>query len=481
MKVMSKEEVLRAIPSTNELLDSPLLQERISQLGRAAVLQEIRSTLELVRFQLSSDKGEEGMEILKSLQSPTDIEVHILKGLQTRFDELDQKGLKRVINGTGIILHTNLGRAPLPREAAAAMASLSGGYCNLEYDLKTGARGSRHDHLEETLCCLTGAEGAMIVNNNAAAVFLCLNTFANQQEVLVSRGEQVEIGGSFRIPDIITRSGCIMVEVGTTNKTHREDYAQAISPDTALLLKVHTSNYKISGFTREVSLQELVQLGREQGVPTMVDLGSGCLISLSFLGIPGEPTVSDCVSAGADLITFSGDKLLGGPQAGIILGKREALDRLKKNPLSRMVRCDKSTIIALKETLELYRSPEEVFSSIPVLSMLSLSEDQLKNKAIALLTLLEDALGSLARLEIEEVEEEVGGGSLPGILLKGAALSLTTEVLQINELQRRLREAPVPLVCRVFQDRLYIHLRTIEEDDFPLIAKALKKLLEGSR
>ena len=481
MKVMSKKDVLRAIPSTNELLDNPLLQKRISQLGRDAVLQEIRSTLELVRFQLSSDKGEEGMEILKSLQSPTDIEVHILKGLQARFDELDQKGLKRVINGTGIILHTNLGRAPLPQEAAAAMASLSGGYCNLEYDLKTGARGSRHDHLEETLCCLTGAEGAMIVNNNAAAVFLCLNTFANQQEVLVSRGEQVEIGGSFRIPDIITRSGCIMVEVGTTNKTHREDYAQAISPDTALLLKVHTSNYKISGFTREVSLQELVQLGIEQGVPTMVDLGSGCLISLSFLGIPGEPTVSDCVSAGADLITFSGDKLLGGPQAGIILGKREALDRLKKNPLSRMVRCDKSTIIALKETLELYRSPEEAFSSIPVLSMLSLSEDQLKNKAIALLTLLEDALGSLARLQIEEVEEEVGGGSLPGILLKGAALSLTTEVLQINELQRRLREAPVPLVCRVFQDRLYIHLRTIEEDDFPLIAKALKKLLEGSR
>lgn len=481
MKVMSKKDVLRAIPSTNELLDNPLLQKRISQLGRDAVLQEIRSTLELVRFQLSSDEGEEGIEILKSLQSPTDIEVHILKGLQARFDELDQKGLKRVINGTGIILHTNLGRAPLPREAAAAMASLSGGYCNLEYDLKTGARGSRHDHLEETLCCLTGAEGAMIVNNNAAAVFLCLNTFANQQEVLVSRGEQVEIGGSFRIPDIITRSGCIMVEVGTTNKTHREDYAQAISPDTALLFKVHTSNYKISGFTREVSLQELVQLGREQGVPTMVNLGSGCLISLSFLGIPGEPTVSDCVSAGADLITFSGDKLLGGPQAGIILGKREALDRLKKNPLSRMVRCDKSTIIALKETLELYRSPEEAFSSIPVLSMLSLSEDQLKNKAIALLTLLEDSLGSLARLQIEEVEEEVGGGSLPGILLKGAALSLTTEVLQINELQRRLREAPVPLVCRVFQDRLYIHLRTIEEDDFPLIAKALKKLLEGSR
>jgi L-seryl-tRNA(Ser) seleniumtransferase len=481
MKVMSKKDVLRAIPSTNELLDNPLLQKRISQLGRDAVLQEIRSTLELVRFQLSSDEGEEGIEILKSLQSPADIEVHILKGLQARFDELDQKGLKRVINGTGIILHTNLGRAPLPREAAAAMAYLSGGYCNLEYDLKTGARGSRHDHLEETLCCLTGAEGAMIVNNNAAAVFLCLNTFANQQEVLVSRGEQVEIGGSFRIPDIITRSGCIMVEVGTTNKTHREDYAQAISPGTALLLKVHTSNYKISGFTREVSLQELVQLGREQGVPTMVDLGSGCLISLSFLGIPGEPTVSDCVSAGADLITFSGDKLLGGPQAGIILGKREALDRLKKNPLSRMVRCDKSTIIALKETLELYRSPEEAFSSIPVLSMLSHSQDQLKNKAIALLTLLEDALGSLARLQIEEVEEEVGGGSLPGILLKGAALTLTTEVLQINELQRRLREAPVPLVCRVFQDRLYIHLRTIEEDDFPLIAKALKKLLEGSR
>lgn len=376
MKVMSKKDVLRAIPSTNELLDNPLLQKRISQLGRDAVLQEIRSTLELVRFQLSSEGGEEGIEILKSLQSPTDIEVHILKGLQARFDELDQKGLKRVINGTGIILHTNLGRAPLPQEAAAAMAYLSGGYCNLEYDLKTGARGSRHDHLEETLCCLTGAEGAMIVNNNAAAVFLCLNTFANQQEVLVSRGEQVEIGGSFRIPDIITRSGCIMVEVGTTNKTHQEDYAQAISPDTALLLKVHTSNYKISGFTREVSLQELVQLGREQGVPTMVDLGSGCLISLSFLGIPGEPTVSDCVSAGADLITFSGDKLLGGPQAGIILGKREALDRLKKNPLSRMVRCDKSTIIALKETLELYRSPEEAFSSIPVLSMLSLSRDQ---------------------------------------------------------------------------------------------------------
>lgn len=474
MNPLNQEEALRAIPSTNELLEHPLLQNEILRIGRSAVLEEVRNILDDIRSLLRSEQGfPDGGPTM----NPEELESWIMSRLAERFESLNQKGLRRVINGTGIVLHTNLGRAPLSREAASAMADTAGGYSNLEYDLEEGTRGSRHDHLEELLCRLTGGEAAMVVNNNAAAVFLCLNTFASQKEVIVSRGEQVEIGGSFRIPDIFTRSGCDMVEVGTTNKTHNKDYALAISPQTALLLKVHTSNYRITGFTGEVSLEELVKLGREQGVPTMVDLGSGSLIPLSSLGIQEEATVQECVAAGADLITFSGDKLLGGPQAGIIIGSRKRIDELKANPLSRMIRCDKNTISAMKATLEYYRSPEDAILHIPVLAMLSQGEGALQQKAEALLVLLEQELGAAVTLRIEEVEEEVGGGSLPGVLLTGKAVSLTAESLQINEIQRQLRRAPIPVVCRIQQDRLYIHLRTVEERDFPLIGAALKEVL----
>lgn len=477
MNALNREEALRAIPSTNELLEHPFLREGTLRFGRNTVLDEVRKTLENLRSLL---RAEQGFPVGDKLNTKEDLEDLILSQLANRFDQLGQKSLKRVINGTGIVLHTNLGRAPLSPEAAAAMAALAGGYSNLEYDLEKGTRGSRHDHLEDLLCRLTGGEAAMIVNNNAAAVFLCLNTFASQKEVLVSRGEQVEIGGSFRIPDIITRSGCTMIEVGTTNKTRKEDYIRAISPTTALLLKVHTSNYRITGFTGEVSMKELVRLGREQGIMTMMDLGSGCLVSLSSLGIQEEPTVQECVTAGSDLVTFSGDKLLGGPQAGIIIGSRKAIEKLKANPLSRMIRCDKNTIAAMKETLEYYRSPEDAFLRIPVLAMLCQSEDRLQQKAKSLLALLAEMLGTAVSLRIDEVQEEVGGGSLPGVLLNGLAVSLTTDVLQINELQRRLRNAPIPLICRVLQDRLYIHLRTVEESDFAIIGEALKKALGES-
>ncbi len=475
MNAMSTRDALRSIPSMNEIMELHQISPLIEKYGRNIVLDHIRNSLDEVRRLILE---QEGFPERQAIHSGTDMKDLILQILNRRIGLKLQQTLKRVINATGIVLHTNLGRAPLPKEAVEFMAEIAGGYSNLEFDLTQGARGSRTLHSEESLCRLTGAEAGMMVNNNAAAVFLCLNTFANQKEVIVSRGEQVEIGGNFRIPDIITRSGSRMVEVGTTNKTYKKDYEKAITTDTTILLKVHTSNYKVIGFTEETPLDDLVLVGKENSLLTMVDLGSGCMIPLSALGIADEPTVQDCVSAGADLITFSGDKLLGGPQAGIIVGKKKWIEELKQNPLARILRCDKNTIAAFKAVLDLYLDTETAVRRIPALSMISATSEQLQQKAVSLKEALIREIGEDASIAIEDVTDEVGGGSLPGTFLAGKAISYKPDSMQINELQRRLRQSEIPVVCRIFQDKLYFHVRTIDPEDFAHIAISMKNALE---
>lgn len=476
MKTLDTKDALRSIPPVNEILLETSVEGLVSLHGRTFVLDEIRTTVESLRKSIAENMGFcEKMNFCAG----KDIKEYILQNLLVKMDALKKRELKRVVNATGIVLHTNLGRAPLPRRAVDSVAAISEGYSNLEYDLEEGTRGSRHAHIESVIRQITGAEDGMIVNNNAAAVFLCLNTFANQKEVIISRGEQVEIGGSFRIPDIITRSGCRMVEVGTTNKTHLADYENAVTHDTAVLLKVHTSNYKVTGFTHEVDLGELTDLAQKNELMIIEDLGSGCLIDLTEIGLPHEKTVQESLRAGADLVTFSGDKLLGGPQAGIIVGKKMWIDQLKKNPLARMVRCDKTAIAALRAVLELYREPGQAMRDIPALSMLALSEEELQHRAVELKGSIDRELGNSFHTEITEEWEEPGGGSLPGTLLKGRAVALIPIKMSISELQNQLRNAKHPVISRISRDKLVFHVRTIRDDDIPLIIETLEELRGG--
>ena len=356
---------------------------------------------------------------------------------------------------------------------------------SLAFDLETGERGSRHAHIEPLVKKLTGAESAVVVNNNAAAVFLALNTLAFGKEVIVSRGQQVEIGGSFRIPDIIAQSGGKMIEVGTTNKTRLQDYEKAVSEDTAVLLRVHTSNFKVTGFTEEVSLSGLVQLAENTGVKAagglkpvvMEDLGSGSLFDLSVLGICKEPTVQDSIRDGADIVTFSGDKLLGGPQAGIIAGKKHLIDRIKKNPLARAVRSDKTTIAALAAVLTLYLDMDAAAENIPVLKMLSLKPDDLAVMAKELVEAIHSQCGGQIKTEILDVEDEAGGGSLPGVCLAGKAVALEIQGISAGSIQEKLRKSKIPVIARIYRDRILLNVRTLQKEDHGIIAGVLEEMV----
>lgn len=474
MKELSEKEALRAIPPINEILGENIIIDLVSRHGRAVVLDYTRGVVELMKKAIRQDAS---FCVKQDIQSEEDIKDYINRNLVKMMKSYEMRGLKKVINATGIILHTNLGRAPLPKKAIESMVEVSNGYSNLEYDLQKGKRGSRHSHLETMISKITGAEDGIIVNNNAAAVFLCLNTFANQKEVVISRGQQVEIGGSFRIPDIIARSGAKMVEVGTTNKTYLSDYDNVISEETAVLLKVHTSNYKVVGFTHDVPLKEMVKLGNGNELITIEDLGSGCLMDLSTFGIPYEPMVQDSVKDGADLVTFSGDKLLGGPQAGIIVGKKKWINQLKKNPLFRMLRCDKVTIAGLRAVFELYLDSEQAIYNIPTISMISLNEDELQLRAIKLQECILYELHNCCKTKIIDEWDEIGGGSLPGIKLKSRVVVLTPSKISIDDLQSKLRKAKIPVICRINQGKLYFHVRTIQEEEIELIVESLKEVL----
>ena len=375
-----------------------------------------------------------------------------------------QRNLRPVINATGVVLHTNLGRAPLSNSACEAVLKIARGYCNLEMDLETGERGERYSHVEKILCRLTGAEAALVVNNNAGAVFLALHALA--------RGELVEIGGSFRIPDVMAQSGAVLREVGTTNRTHPQDYERAVGPETGLILKVHPSNFRVVGFTREVKRQELVALGQKHHIPVIQDLGSGALFSLASCGIEGEPTAAQSIQAGADVVTFSGDKLLGGPQAGIILGKKAYVSPMKQHPLMRALRLDKMNLAALEATLRLYRDPREAFVRIPTLQMLGCDLSTVQARADALTRSITAARLPCLAQTVEE-RSQVGGGSVPNQMLPTAATALRPQNLSVTELEHRLRT----VLGRITKGRLLLDARTLEDRELPVILDCLAHCL----
>jgi len=389
--------------------------------------------------------------------------------------ELSQAGvfsLAPVINATGVVLHTNLGRAILSPLAAERLSRVATAYSNLELDVAEKERGSRYAHLDGLLRRLTGAEAALVVNNNAAAVLLALESLARGKEVIVSRGELIEIGGEFRIPDIMLRSGAVLREVGTTNRTHLRDYAEAIGPGTGLLLKVHTSNYRVVGFTADVSSRELVALGRERGIPVMEDLGSGSLVDLRPWGFPYEPTVPEVVASGVDLVSFSGDKLLGGPQAGIVVGQRAIVSRLKKNPWNRALRIDKLTIAALEATLYAYEAGV-ARETVPTLRMLTEPLGDVLRRARRVLRAVPPAPRERLALAVEETRAQVGGGALPTVELPSAGLSAGRSAAEARRLDEALRSGEPPVLGRLAEDRLFLDCRTVLPSQVPLLARAL--------
>lgn len=460
MTTLPEEELkrrLRELPSVDGVLLEPEVVETAQQLHRRMAVWIARQYLNEVREGLmsGSDVRFERGELCRRLR------------LQVR------PTLSRAINGLGVLLHTGLGRAPLCVSAQQALADVGGGFSSLEIDLDTGRRGSRYRHIEPLLCELSGAEAAMVVNNNCAATLLVLTALARGREVVVSRGQLIEIGGAFRIPDVMMQSGCRMVEVGTTNRTHLRDYRDAITGETAALLRVHTSNYRIVGFTREVGLADLVELARETGVLVIDDLGSGAFVDLSKYGLPKEPLVQDSVRVGADVVCFSGDKLIGGCQAGIIVGRKKWIDVLKRHPLTRALRCDKLTYSVLERTLELFLDEERLVSEHPLWRLLLKDRSQVQREARALLRRIRPKLVGVADIEIRSSLSEVGGGALAGESLPSLVVVIRPTSVSADELARRLRWHRPPVFCRVESGGLVIDLRTVSEDEIPVLAQAL--------
>ncbi|MEW5736262.1 MAG: L-seryl-tRNA(Sec) selenium transferase [Thermodesulfobacteriota bacterium] len=458
-----KNSLLRILPSVDRVI--ALLAESSATAPRQAVKIASRKAVDALR--------EEALSGLSSVQDREGMESAAVKKAERILAGMLSESPRPVVNGTGVVVHTNLGRSLLSEEALRNVVAVSRSYSNLEFDLAEGRRGSRYSHVDEILCELTGAEASLVVNNNAAAVFLCLETLAKGREVVVSRGELVEIGGSFRIPDVMARSGAVLREVGTTNRTHPRDYEEAIGPETALLLKAHTSNFAVVGFTASVPLAELTAIGARRGVPVMEDLGSGCLLDLSAYGLPAEPTVQDSVAAGADLVTFSGDKALGGPQAGIIVGKADMVARLRKNPINRALRIDKMTLAALSATLRLYRDPERALSAIPTLAMLTAAPEALRRRARRLSAAIKRATVPGAAAKTVALRSRVGGGALPLAELPSFGVVLSVEGLSVNALERVLRTGDPPVIGRIENDALVLDARTLSDRDIPAVAAAL--------
>lgn len=456
--------LLASLPAVDELLKSSDGSQWLSSYPRKIVLQGIREILASTRKAIIDGK------------SP-DTSSKILFGqIHERISKLSSYSLLPVINATGIVIHTNLGRASLSEKVLRNVLSIGSGYSNLEYDLETGKRGKRHVHTKKLLKQITGAEDALIVNNNAAAVLLCLNTIARGKEVIVSRSELVEIGGSFRVPDVMTASNAVLREVGTTNKTHRYDYQKALNSNTGLILKVHQSNYKIIGFTDDVKIEDLVAIGKKSRIPVMFDLGSGCLLDLKPYGIRFEPSVQEIVKSGVDLVSFSGDKLLGGPQGGIIVGKKKYIEKIQKNPLARALRIDKLTIAAFEATLMEYMDTERAKKELPVLRMLFQNEDSLRARARRIATGLRKSVSN-AEISVIRDSSKAGGGSLPEAEFPTFAVSLKPKATSVNELESRLRQCSPPVIARIKGNSLILDARTIRSQEIkPLVTSVAQSL-----
>ena len=458
---MSKH-LLSQIPAINKILLLDEIKELINTYTEVAVKSAIKQYIEEVKQAILNEE-------LTEVPSLSKIVGEVAKIVEKE----DKNSLRRVINATGTILHTNLGRSLLSEKIKENIESVAFNYSNLEFDIDNKKRGSRYVHLIDIIKKLTGAEDVLVVNNNAAAVLLTLNTLVKDQEIIVSRGELVEIGGAFRIPEIIKLSGGVPVEVGTTNKTHLKDYENAISEETGALLKVHTSNYKILGFTESVSNEEISYLARENELVSINDLGSGQFVDFSKFGLPYEPTVKEILDSGIDIVTFSGDKLLGGPQAGIIVGKKKYIEKMKKNQLTRALRVDKMTLASLEATLKLYLDEKNALEHIPTLHMISLSKERLFGKADVLKTKLSDLDFDI---RIEEDKAEVGGGSYPASYLESVAVKLTHRKLHATEIERKLLEVEIPIITRIKDNSIILDMRTLRTREFDIVKAALEEV-----
>jgi len=464
-----QQQMLRQLPGVDQLL---LVAEGMTELAsvpKSVLLRSIRDTLADLRRQIL----EPATRVLdRELTQP-----HLMERISRKVEGLQTYNLRKTINATGVVVHTNLGRSCLADEALQHLLAIAGSYSNLEFDLALGKRGSRYSAVEDLLCELSGSEAALAVNNNAGAVLLCLDTLARGREALLSRGEMVEIGGAFRIPDVMAKSGAILKEVGTTNRTHLNDYKKAIGSTSGLLLKVHTSNYSIQGFTASVSLEELVDLGHQFNLPVMEDLGSGTLVDFSQYGLTAEPTVQKSVAAGVDVVTFSGDKLLGGPQAGLILGKRKVLEAIKTNPLTRALRIDKLTLAALEATLRLYRDEAQAVARIPTLAMLTAKLPEMEHRAGQLAQGLRDLKNERLTVELRYLPSRVGGGALPMLDLPSCCVGVQCSDRSADDLEKSLRNHHPSIVGRIENDELLMDPRTIRQEEIVVIIDAFSTLL----
>jgi L-seryl-tRNA(Ser) seleniumtransferase len=475
------EQRLRALPSVEELLGTEPLRSAAKRAPRTSAVGAARSAIDARRRALMIGEGDDDMSGLAAAAA-------------AELERIEAPALRPVINATGVVLHTNLGRAPLADSARVAVEQASRGYTNLEYDLEGGARGSRHVHVEELICELTGAESGFAVNNNAAGVMLALAALARDREVVISRGQLVEIGGSFRIPEILAASGARMVEVGTTNRTRLEDYERAAGERTAVLMRVHSSNFRTLGFTEDVPVEDLCRLARERNLVTIDDLGSGAVFEhRSPAGHPAEaeriarltavladePSARRSIAAGADIVCFSGDKLLGGPQAGIVAGKRQTVERLRSHPMARALRIDKLSLAALEATLRIYREPGRAVLELPALKMLSEPEEKLKRRAEHMLAAIATAAGGSARVELVRAAGRVGGGALPLLELDGPAVSVAPQTITADRLQACLRKGDPAVIARVHEGALLIDPRTVADREADLVAEAVVACLRA--
>lgn len=454
---MDKNQILRNLPQVDEILnESDVKGLSIPHDFLVNIIREVLSDLRA--------------EVLNGSRDTID-KKDIVDLIVKKSSNKSKPSLRHVINATGTVLHTNLGRSIISKKASDAIVNVAKNYSNLEYDIKKGERGDRHSHIEKLITELTGCEAAMVVNNNAAATTLVLAAIAPQKEVIISRGELIEIGGSFRIPDVMSESSAFLKEVGTTNKTKASDYKKAINENTAAIMKVHTSNYRIVGFTEEATVDDLKKVAKENGLPLIYDMGNGLFVDLTSYGID-EPTVMNLVKDGADVILFSGDKLLGGPQAGIIIGKEKYISKMKKHPLARAFRVDKFTIAALFATLFEYYDEKKAKENIPVLNMITISKDKLKEKAEKLAKLLPSELNS----ELESVKDQVGGGTAPNVFLDSYAVSICKDSIPAEKLERKLREFDIPIIARISHDKVLLDVRTIMDDEMDIIVEELKNI-----
>jgi L-seryl-tRNA(Ser) seleniumtransferase len=452
-------DLIRSIPKVDKILAEPDCQQMLTNYPRPVVLAAVRQVLKALRAAAIAGR-------LEAADLNPDA---ISAGIERCLAAAEAFSLRRVVNGTGVVIHTNLGRSSLAPCLRDQLADIAFGYSTLEYDLDTGERGTRYAHVEQLICQLTGAEAALVVNNNAAAVLLVLSAMAAGREVVVSRGELVEIGGAFRVPDIMSRAGARLKEVGTTNRTHARDFADAMGPRTGLVMKVHTSNYAIQGFTAAVPERELAGLAHDRGLPLVVDLGSGTLVDLTPYGLPHEPTPQETLANGADLVTFSGDKLLGGPQAGILAGRADLIARIKKNPLQRALRLGKLTLAALEAVLRLYRDPERLAQRLPTLRLLTRPTTEIAALATDLMPALAQALaGWPVTVETAPVQSQIGSGSLPVDRLPSHALVIRPNGRRgglLRDLETALRQLPIPIIGRIADGALWLDLRCLEDPD----------------